>query len=131
MTRFSATTALRPAQRGHIGFAHYADRTTIHWFTWRHARLKVHETPNHLNHGWTLLRLEIVGARDTPLPITTTGYLECGVSADELAAAGGVAAYLDAWMDREATTRAYRKTEFMWRQGDLFEFERFSKDKPP
>lgn len=127
MTRFSATTALRPVQRGHTGFAHYADRTTTRWLTWRHARLKVLETPNHLNHGWTLLRLEIVGARDTPLPITTTGYLECGVSADDLTAAGGVAAYLVAWMDQEAPSRAYQKAEFLWRQGDLFGFEKFAK----
>lgn len=38
-----------------------------------------------------------------------------------LSAAGGAVAYLTAWMDREATTKRYRKMEQLWRQGDLLD----------
>ena len=106
------TTALRPAQLGHRRFeARIADRTRTYWFTWRHIRCKVMETPNWGPHGWVLLRLEVVAARDTPVPITATGYLGHGIDGEELALAGGAAAFFTAWFDREATKRSYKQTE--------------------
>lgn len=116
------TTALRPAQLGHRRVdARNADRTTVTWFTWRHLRCKVLETPHWGVHGSTFLRLDIIAPRDTPVPITTTGSLAHGIAPDELAAAGGAVAFLTAWMDREAKGKAYQRAEFLWRQGDLLD----------
>lgn len=122
MKRLTATTAIRPAQRGHEGFnRHRRERTVTHWFRWRHLTCKLQETSHYLNHGWTLLQLELVASRDTPCPLTTTGYLAHGIDAEELQASGGAVAFMTAWMDREAKGKTYQKAEFLWRQGDLFD----------
>jgi len=116
------TTSLRPAQRGLENFnQHRQDRTVTHWFTWRHLRCKVQETHHYLSHGWTMLQLEVIAARDTPCPITTTGYLAHFLDEAKLAQAGGPVALMTTWMDREATTKVYQGAEFRWRQGDLFD----------
>jgi hypothetical protein len=39
-----------------------------HWFTWRHLRCKAEEIQ--YPQGWTVLRLDIIAARDTPDPLT-------------------------------------------------------------
>ena len=120
--RSTDTTSLRPAERGLERFnRHRQDRTVTHWFTWRHLRCKVQETRHYLSHGWTMLQLEIVAARDAPCPITATGYLAHHLDEAELARAGGAVAFLTAWMDREAQGKPYRRAEFLWRQGDLFD----------
>ncbi len=122
MRRLTATTAIRPAQRGHESFNRQRrERTTTHWFRWRHLTCKVQATEHYLNHGWTLLQLELIAARDTPCPITTTGYLAHGIDAGELTQAGGAVAFMTTWMDREARTKAYQAAEFCWRQGDMID----------
>jgi hypothetical protein len=88
------------------------------WFTWRHLRCKAEEIQ--YPQGWTVLRLDIIAARDTPDPLTKTGTLSHAIRPDELAAAGDPVAYLTAWMTRNARTGTYQKAEFLWRQGDLF-----------
>lgn len=48
----SSTTILRPAERGLERFnRHRQDRTSTHWLTWRHLRLKIEETRHYLRHG--------------------------------------------------------------------------------
>jgi hypothetical protein len=59
--------------------------------------------------------------RQSASPITATGYVAHFLDAEELAAAGGPAAYFSAWLDREAQTKAWHRAEFAWRQGDLFD----------
>jgi hypothetical protein len=107
--RHEAATALAAAK----------PQPRTHWFTWRYLRCKVTETPDYLASGQTLLELHLIAARDTPCPLTGTGYRSHFIDADELAAAGGVPEYLTAWMDREARTKTYRDAEYRWRQGDL------------
>lgn len=123
--RGDTTTALRPAERGITQYKHLNDRlkarTVTHWFTWRHIRCKVCVTPDYIQKGWTMLQLEIIAARDTPCPISTTGYLAYGIDADELDAAGGTVAFMTGWLNREAAKKAYQKAEFRWRQGDLLD----------
>lgn len=120
--RADASTVLRPAERGLTRFnQHRQDRTTTHWFTWRHLRCKVQETDHYGQHDWTMLQLEVIASRDTPCPLTTTGYRAHFLDADELAQAGGAVAFMAAWMNREAATRRYQDAEFRWRQGDLFD----------
>ena len=96
-----------------------ASTALTHWFTWRHVRCKVIETPNSFA-GLTHLELHAIAARDVPLPITHTGYKSHFVATQALAEAGGAVAMFTRWMDTEATSKAYRDAEFLWRQGDLF-----------
>lgn len=118
--RPSDTTSLKPAQRGLTPCSRHRQGPTVtHWFTWRHLRCKVQVTPDYLGQGSTMLQLEVVAARDTPCPITTTGHLANFVDATELARSGGAVAFLTAWMNREAQAKAYQQAEFLWRQGDL------------
>jgi hypothetical protein len=115
-------TSLRPAQRGLSGFnTHRQERTTAHWFTWRHLRCKVAETRHYLRHGWTMLQLEVIASRDKPCPVTATGYLAHYLDEDELARAGGAVAFFRDWMEQDAQSKAYKAVEFRWRQGDLFD----------
>jgi hypothetical protein len=105
----TTTTALRPAQMGYRRFnTRHQDTTRTHWFTWRHVRCKVLETSQFGRLG-TLLQLEVIASRDTPVPITRTGYLAHGIDSEELS------------LDREAAKRAYKKSEARWRQPDLLE----------
>lgn len=127
--RDSATTFLRPAERGHTGYAaRLAPHTTVHWFTWRHAglglevRFKLSDIRDPRWKGWVILHLEPIAARDTPVPVTPTAFLQHGIDAHELAAAGGPVAYMTAWLDRDADRPAFRKAVHRWRQGDLFDF---------
>ena len=116
------STSLRPAARGLTRFnAHRQDRTTVHWFTWRHLRLKLEETPHYPSHGWTMLQLHVIAARDVPCPLTRTGYFAHFLDEIELAAAGGAVAFMTAWLDRDAALKPYKQAETRWRQGDLFD----------
>lgn len=92
-----------------------------HWFTWRHLRCKLVESPDAIHRGQTMLELHLIAARDTPCPLTSTGYRCCFLDTEELANANGAVAYMTAWLDREARTKTYRKTEYRWRQGDLLD----------
>lgn len=55
-----------------------------------------------------------------PIPITETGYLSHFIATVELVNAGGAVTFVTAWLDREASSKAWRKREFARRQGDLF-----------
>ena len=67
-----ASTVLRPAQRGLDRFnSHRQERTTVHWFTWRHLRLKLEETrfKQTLDRGLRLLDDELAKLGEgQPLP---------------------------------------------------------------
>jgi len=124
-----ASTVLRPAQRGLDRFnGHRQERTTVHWFTWRHLRLKLEETRHYTRHGWTMLQLHVIAARDVPCPVTATGYLARFIDEEELDMAGGAVVFMAAWLEREAQTKAYRTAEQRWRQGDLFDHAGLAED---
>jgi len=61
----------------------------------------------------------VLAPRGAPLPITTTGYRSHFLPAEELATEGGPVAFVTAWLDREANSKAWEKTEFAWRQLSL------------
>lgn len=107
-------------------------RTTAltHWFRWRHVTCKIVEKPQYLGDVDTLLELHVIAARDTPVPITSTGFLAHFMTASALRAAGGPIAFFMDWMDRDARTKAYKDAEFLWRQGDLFERLALDGDRP-
>jgi len=93
--------------------------TRVHWFTWRYLRCKVTETSNYRIAGWALLQLQTIAPRDTPCPLTHTGYLAHGIDMEELADAGGTEAFMTAWLDQEAATTRYQQIEDCWRHSDL------------
>ena len=58
--------------------------------------------------------------KGAPLPITETGYRSHFLDEDLLNKSCGPVAFFLASIEREATTKAWAKADFKWRQGDLF-----------
>jgi hypothetical protein len=87
---------------------------------WRFATCRVRHTRDYISAGWSHIELMVVSPKGAPLPITSTGYRSHFLDEEQLIAAGGAVAYFTAWLDREATSKAWAKAEFKWRQGDLF-----------
>ncbi len=98
-------------------------RVTMHPLVWRYAVCRIRHSRNHLEPGGSLLELTLVTPEGAPLPITRTGYCCHFMTEKDLIAAGGPAAFFTAWLDRESATKAWARTEFLWRQGDLFASE--------
>ena len=84
---------------------------------WRHLKCRLTETHDFRSPGWTRLDIAVVSPKGATLPIAqTTHQLDAGA----LAAAGGIAAFFTAWLDREAPSIRYAKAELAWRQASLF-----------
>lgn len=88
---------------------------------WRDVTCRVKHTPNYLSKGWSHIEIIVVSPKKAPLPITETGYRSHFLDEDLLKRAGGPVRFFLDWIEREATTKAWAKAEFKWRQGDLFQ----------
>jgi hypothetical protein len=97
-----------------------APKMTTARLVWRDVTCRVRCTPNYISKGWTHIELIVVSPKGAPLPITSTGYLSHFLDEDVLKRAGGPVPLFLAWIEREATSKAWAKTEFKWRQMDLF-----------
>lgn len=95
-------------------------RRRAHTLRWRELLVEIIETSDWKGPGWTRLDIRIVEPAGAPLPCSEDGRLTHGVDADDLARAGGAAAYVAAWLDRDAATPRYAKALARWRQLDLF-----------
>lgn len=95
-------------------------RKIVERFVWRGIVMTATHTPDYISTGWSHVELRVVKPKGAPLPITTTGYLSHFLDGEQLAAAGGPAAFFLAWIEREATSKAYRKALASWQQLDLF-----------
>lgn len=95
-------------------------RKTTERFTWRGIEMTATHSRDYISTGWSHLELRVVKPKGKPVPITDTGYLSHFLDEDTLAAAGGPAALFLAWIEREATSKAYAKTLARWQQLDLF-----------
>jgi hypothetical protein len=95
-------------------------KPSIHKLVWRDITCRVKHTPNYINKGWSHLEIVVVSPKGAPLPITGTGYRSHFLDAGLIAKAGGPVAFFECWMNSEATTKAWAKADFKWRQGDLF-----------
>jgi hypothetical protein len=93
---------------------------TTHKLIWRDTTCRVKHTPNYLSPGWTHIEITVVSPKGAPLPITGTGYRSHFLDEELLAAAGGPVAFFQRWIEQEATTKAWAKVEFKWRQLELF-----------
>lgn len=89
-------------------------------FCWRGVTARVSVTRNHRIEGWTLLDITVQSPRGAPLPFAIDGYRQHGQEQEEVDGAGGVAAFLTAWAEREAGSPAYAHALARWKQGDLF-----------
>lgn len=87
---------------------------------WRGITCTVVHTTNYIWPGQSHLELAVLTTPRIPLPITPTGYISHFVAEDAVIAAGGAVAFFIAWLDREATSKAWTRAELASRQGDLF-----------
>lgn len=95
-------------------------RKTIERLTWRGIEMNATHTPDYISTGWSHIELRVTKPKGKPVPITDTGYLSHFLDEDALKAAGGAAAFFLAWLEREATAKAYAKALARWQQLDLF-----------
>jgi hypothetical protein len=70
--------------------------------------------------GWSHIEIIVQKPKGAPLPITETGYRSHFLDAHDLEHAGGPVRFFLDWIEREARSKTWAKTEFKWRQGDLF-----------
>ena len=124
ISKMSADTkskaASKPATKKKVAKKAVAKPST-HKLLWRDITCRVKHTPNYISKGWSHLEIMVVTPKGAPLPITGTGYRSHFLDAELIAKAGGPVAFFQRWLDSEATTKAWAKMEFKWRQGDLFE----------
>ena len=95
-------------------------KTTAHKLLWRDVSCRVRHTPNYISKGWSHIEIIVLKPKGAPIPITSTGYLSHFLDAEMLAAAGGPVRFFLDWIERESRTRQWAKTEFRWRQLELF-----------
>ena len=95
-------------------------KPSTHKLVWRDITCRVKHTPNYISKGWSHLEIMVVAPKGAPLPIAGTGYRSHFLDVDLIAKAGGPVAFFQRWLDSEATTKAWAKADFKWRQGDLF-----------
>ncbi len=67
------------------------------------------------------LDLQVMEPKGAPLPVTDTGYRSEFLGSGEVEEAGGVVAYVTAWLDEMAGTKSWRIARARWEQRDLFE----------
>lgn len=96
-------------------------------FDWEGITLLISYEPDWLNMGsrnadYVHAHLEIRSVRPEKavLPITDTGYLSHFLCPDEVDQTGGPAAYVKAWLDDAARSRAWRVYQECSRQLSLF-----------
>ena len=97
-----------------------ACNANVHKLIWRDVVCHVRHTPNYISNGWSHIEITVLKPTGAPLPITTTGYRSHFLDVEVLIAAGGPVAFFRDWIEREAYTKQWAKTEFKWRQLELF-----------
>jgi len=92
---------------------------------WNGISIEIRWEPDWLNltsSGYDTAHLEIesIAPKRGELPITGTGYRSHFTSADTVAAHGGPAAFVEAWLECESQTPDWRREEQERRQLALF-----------
>ena len=88
--------------------------------TWRGTLLLIKHTPKYFGHAD---HIEVIVKKPAKavLPITDTGYRSHFIDPEELAAAGGPVLFVQAWLEREAATKASRDRQAKLAQLDFLE----------
>lgn len=91
------------------------------------TQIRIGYTPDYFA-GTDHLELQVLKPKDAKLPVTETGYRSQFLKPHEATQAGGLQAYVEAWLNREAEKPAWRKAQGAVQQGDLFSW---AEDKGP
>ena len=116
--------AIRTGKREPIGGA--SPRKTRYEIDWKNpvtsetVRLRITHARDYLSQGTDHLEIQSIKPDKAPLPITATGYLSHFIAPLDLINAGGPVTFVTAWIEREASGKAWTKTATAKAQGDLF-----------
>jgi hypothetical protein len=88
-------------------------------FMWREFTLRVVHTPDVVNQGWSHIELTVVSPEGHPLPLGLSDRFVHELAEQVLITSGGPVAFISAWLDREASNKAFAVAAFRWRQGRL------------
>ena len=86
---------------------------------WRDWTLTIKATPDYLAEGQTHLEVIVDKPAGAPIPLTETGYRSHFMPTELLADNGGAVAFVTAWLEREAKSKAWSRTEAQWRQLEM------------
>ena len=95
---------------------------------WRGRTLRVEFEADWSGHGdddpetaIALLEVFVEAPIGAPIPVTNSGYRSHFLPPVSIARAGGIAAFVSAWLDEQAMDRKWLRIDEQWRQLDLFE----------
>lgn len=96
----------------------------VHTIVWRDVTIEIRYEEQWLGSDGPFstahLELRVLSPDKAPLPVTETGYRSHFTPASVIAEAGGPVAYVQAWLDHEAETKAWKEKEAAARQMTLF-----------
>lgn len=96
------------------------NRPTTYKIVWRGILLVIRHELDYLWKGTSHIEIHVVRPKHEPIPLTETGYRSHFIDTLELVNAGGAVTFVIAWLDREASSKAWQKRDVARRQGDLF-----------
>ena len=91
--------------------------TEIHRITWHGRKIEIRYQPRSFA-GCAHLEIKCRTAR--PLPITGTGYRSHFTAREDIEQEGGPVAFVEAWLDIAAQTKAWQRTVKFGHQLSLF-----------
>jgi hypothetical protein len=86
------------------------------------VRIGIKHSRDYLGMGQDHVEIESIAPKKAPLPITETGYKSHFLPALDLVNAGGPVTFVTAWLNREASGKAWRVQASAKAQGDLFQW---------
>ena len=107
------------------GTSPHKSRYEIDWknpVTSETVRVRITHARNYLSQGTDHLEIQSIKPSKAPLPITATGYLSHFIAPLDLINAGGPVAFITAWIERDASGKAWTKSATAKAQGDLFQW---------
>lgn len=90
-----------------------------HRITWRHALIEVTAQRDYISEGSHHIELTVIEPEGAPIPVTETGYRSHFIPSALLEDYGGAVAFVTAWLNNEAKSKAWAKAEQKWRQLEL------------
>lgn len=86
--------------------------------TWRGTLLSIRHTPKYFGHA-DHIEVVVKKPKTAILPITETGYRSHFLDPEELASEGGPVLFVQGWLEREASSKAWRDKQARLAQLDF------------
>ena len=83
---------------------------------WRGILLIVRTQADYLWQGQSHIEVYVARPKRAIIPITQTGYRSHFIATEELSLAGGAVAFVTAWLDSEAASKAWQRAEIRAQQ---------------